>query len=639
METTGKPGKSGQSTELPREGVILGGVGLLLAVGLVRPSQAFPGWGMLVAMGILALVVLACLDRRRAVLEWGGWVALTGGLAAGWALFTALGGWTGMYLVTAAVPVGTAILGVLVFFLGAAAARGGGVVLAPWVAGGVVVAAVLMALHAHWQVFGPAGAPGTFRSMERNILETLSEGDPMREGLLHAVRERRASSTLGAPNIFGSFMAAGLLAALALAFGAGGWRRAVLAVAALLMASALVLSGSRGGIMAALAGAGLLAAILPAWRLHGQRVYTRVVCAAGGAVGLVLAGLLLLFSLEGGGSRWVGGSGMGQRIAYWTAAVEAWREAPLLGHGTGGYELVYLVHRQPGSNETRHAHSWFFQSLAEGGIVGTALLLAFLAAAMFAGLRVVWALAGARRDRASFAAVAALVAAAAGILVHGLAEYTLAFREAALLLMLLLGIPAGLAGRNGAHSRAGRTVLLVLLLVLVAAGAWWLRLEWRLALAGDHREAAIVQLDEPGGVGEALRLANRAVELAPRDATNWETRGEMRARLHDGRAEADLEEAVRRLPSSARLRQRLALYHASRGRLDDAIGGMEAAIARHPLSPEHRLQMALLLHRAGRTEEALDVYSRAEGLGLPNQRVRRLRAEVEEELGVSGPEE
>lgn len=625
----------GRTVEIPREGVLLGGVGGLLALGLLRPSQAFPGWGMIVALGIVALVVVACLDRRREALEWEGWVAVAGAMAVLWAFCVAVGGWLGMYRVTAAIPANTAALGAMVFFLGIVAARLGGWKVATWVAVGVAAVTGALAVHAHWQVFGPAEAPGTFRAMEQRILERLPETDPMREGLLHAVRERRASSTLGAPNIFGSFMAAGFLVVLALGFAPGGRRRGVLAVAALLLASALVLSGSRGGIMAALAGMGLLAALLPAWRFHGTRVYKGIVAAAGGGIAVVLVVLLLLFSLEGAGSRWVGGSGMAQRVAYWQTAVAAWGEAPLMGHGPGSYELVYLVHRQPGSNETRHAHSWFFQSLAEGGVAATLLLGGFLLVALGLGWRVAQRLAAAGgTGRTAFAAAAGLLAAAAAVIVHGLAEYTLAFREAALLLVLLLGVVSGLHRVDRPAWVVPRPVVLVVLLVLAAVAAWWLRFEWRVSLAADHRRAAMVLFEEPGEREEALRLANRAVELAPEDAANWEARGELRISLYDGRGRLDLEEAVRRLPSSARLRQRLALHHAEAGRMGEALEEMEAAIERHPLSMEHRLRMALLLHDMGREEEALDVYHGAEGLGLPNQRILRLREQVEEALGV-----
>lgn len=67
------------------------------------------------------------------------------------------------------------------------------------------------------------------------------------------------------------------------------------------------------------------------------------------------------------------------RLDYWPAAVAAWLESPIVGHGISGFNVWYRKSEEPGS----HPHNIFLQSLADLGLIGFILLLLFF----WSGLR------------------------------------------------------------------------------------------------------------------------------------------------------------------------------------------------------------------------------------------------------------
>lgn len=635
-----KPDQGEEAAGVPdrRPTVLMAVLLALLVVSIVYPAQAWPLHGFLTGAGMIALLAVAILPGKTRVpsLDIHGGVALLALVL--WGLFRGLGGWLAPYLPPATGPAVTALLLAIVYTLGLLLARRDGHGVTRLVAITLLAVTTLMSLHAFWQVYGPAGMPGTFRSMEQSILRDVAESDPMREGLLHAVREGRASSTLGAPNIFGSFCVVGLLLSISgVAFFRGAGR--VVSIGALaLCAGALLLSGSRGGVVATLVGTGFLASLLAAWRWGGTRVYQVVTLLLGGATVALVVALIILFSLDTASSRWMGSSGLGQRMYYWQTAFAAWGEAPWIGHGTGSYGTIYLEYRQPGSNETRHSHSWFFDFMAESGLFGTLLFLTFL---VVVGIRTVILLYRQATTHSIpptvFALQAALLSSGIAILIHGLAEYTLSFRESALVGFLALGVVSGaLVSPNWRVIRPDveRGVLLFLALLLMVTGAIWLRTEARIQSAAEMRKTAAMIWGDPGLRTEAMELINNAVRSAPEDGANWETRGIFREMVRDGRALSDFEEAAARNPQSARLQERLSIYHETRGNRDLALLHQRLAVKLHPLDVAHRLRLAKLLLEKGNKQEAISHWLVTDGLHVPSIQVGRERERMGELLGV-----
>jgi O-antigen ligase/polysaccharide polymerase Wzy-like membrane protein len=94
------------------------------------------------------------------------------------------------------------------------------------------------------------------------------------------------------------------------------------------------------------------------------------------------------------------------RGQYWRVALDAWRRHPLAGIGSASFAVEWSQHR--GSNQPAlDAHSLYIETLAELGVVGAALLLAFIGSVAVGTARAVRA---APRD-ATVAIAAAVLAA------------------------------------------------------------------------------------------------------------------------------------------------------------------------------------------------------------------------------------
>ena len=256
----------------------------------------------------------------------------------------------------------------------------------------------------------------------------------------------RLSAPLGYWNAMGAVAAIGL----ALAAGLAGDRsqatrvRAAAVAAAPMLGAGLVLSFSRGGLLAAAAGlvvvlvarpspaqlraaavvtgaaavAGVVAALLPAVKdLEGARTaqgaaLTAVIAAvavaavvaqrsfarreargdlatrpvalprprlvAAGAVVLVLAGVLVAADSRRGAPDF-GASAerlatvQSNRYAYWRVAASAWADHPLLGAGSGAFNVEWLRKREIAEG-ARDAHSLPIETAAELGLAGLAAL-------------------------------------------------------------------------------------------------------------------------------------------------------------------------------------------------------------------------------------------------------------------------
>jgi O-antigen ligase len=91
---------------------------------------------------------------------------------------------------------------------------------------------------------------------------------------------------------------------------------------------------------------------------------------------------------------------------YWDAALATFADAPVAGAGSAGYIAEWRKRRDSGL-VTRDAHSLYFETLAELGLIGFALLMALYAAVVL-GLRRRW---DSRRKDPLLGAGAAVLAA------------------------------------------------------------------------------------------------------------------------------------------------------------------------------------------------------------------------------------
>ncbi|MEX2212207.1 MAG: O-antigen ligase family protein [Gaiellaceae bacterium] len=288
-----------------------------------------------------------------------------------------------------------------------------------------------------------------------------------------------------------------LLAALAIVL---AFRHPPLLVAVPLLLVVVVRTDSRGAWLALAVGfAGALAA------RRGRRA----------PVAVVLAGLALALAL--GATDW------SPRDAYWSVALGAARDAPVLGEGAGTFERTWLRER-PTGQAARDAHNLYLETLAELGPLGLALLLGALAVPL------AW------RAR-SPAATGAYVA----FLVHAALDWD--WEQAVLVVSALAAAAASLPGTG---VRLPRAPALAATAALAALAAF--------ALAGNAllgRSAAAAQESD---WDVSARWARRAADAAPWAAEPWERLAlAQEAQGDDAAARESLREALERDPGDPEL--------------------------------------------------------------------------------------
>ncbi|MEE9218325.1 MAG: O-antigen ligase family protein, partial [Acidobacteriota bacterium] len=349
-------------------------------------------------------------------------------------------------------------------------------------------------------------------------------------------------------------------------------------VLALIMATALVCSRSRMGIVSAALSL-LLVGLFLAWRGRGRSF---------ALVAILLMGATLMIFSQGNAARPVvqrfqsltqpRASGLG-RGPIWAQTAGMVAEFPLSGVGLGAFQYVFPVFRTSGEGVAyAHAHSDYLELFAETGAVGC--LVALLGAVLVLQnlLR-----GGGGRHEFGFIGYAAL-AAVISIAIHSLVDFNLAIPANALTFSILLGVvicwlrspTPVLAPADGEHCKwVGRSwapacTLLAMGLIAVAPVAS--------ATEGRHPRPA------PGGIqGNALD----PIERGGAGLLAWASSGnaERLFRAADEGGEAALRDLQILIQARAEGSEPspLALGYILQ-RLSDALELQQEGLRRHPLS-------------------------------------------------------
>jgi len=200
---------------------------------------------------------------------------------------------------------------------------------------------------------------------------------------------------------------------------------------------ALVLSNSRGGIVAM-----LVQVVIAALLLTRQFVLRAALVAA------LVAGVLL-------GTVWVGGDRLvsnfeaasrevsadstiaregGSRNEIWRATLKLFAAHPVLGAGLGGYWIaITAYHDASGTLTPQEAHNDYLELLASGGVLGFALGVWFVAIVVQSLRKNLWSNAGFGRSVRVGAALGL-----AGVAVHSLLDFGLHLMGNAVVFLTLI---------------------------------------------------------------------------------------------------------------------------------------------------------------------------------------------------------
>ncbi len=229
-----------------------------------------------------------------------------------------------------------------------------------------------------------------------------------------------------------------------------------------LMAVALVMTASRGGIISLVAEVIFFAIVTAIWRKpseEGQRRRTSRLKSVAMRAGLAAALLVSLFF----GVLLLGGEMSINRLIvdsvntndpttgrahFWSVTLQIIQAHPFVGTGLGAFGVVYTrFDSRNGLFRLEQAHNDYLQVLSDGGIIGAALALAFVALLFYRA----FVRAGSRDDFRRGVALASLGGCFA-VLVHSFFDFTLHTTSNALLFLVL----AAMATLNGRVEDAPR---------------------------------------------------------------------------------------------------------------------------------------------------------------------------------------
>lgn len=274
------------------------------------------------------------------------------------------------------------------------------------------------------------------------ILQKLASPDA-----IYGVRKHTGAIPFG-PYInshhFASLMVliSGIAMAHLLGNGLGRQLKLLVALSAAVMAIAVPFTSSRGGVLAYIA---MLSVAVLAWFYRGKdnKPASWLPLVAGGVVlGLIVVGSLLYLGgessmLRGFGIENSAGDVSSGRFHFWSIAWKIVLANPILGAGLDAFGVAFTrFDTQSGIFRVEQAHNDYLQMLADGGVVGFGLTIAFIV------LLVKGSLARIRAESDPFLRTTIIggLAGCVGILVHSMFDFPLRTAGNAFVFLLVIAV-------------------------------------------------------------------------------------------------------------------------------------------------------------------------------------------------------
>lgn len=383
------------------------------------------------------------------------------------------------------------------------------------------------------------------------------------------------------PDLMSALALAGAVAGLALFSSRNPLMKAGAAALGVLSLAGLVVSQSAGGGLAAGVWLASWALIVVVRGLRGPAALFAVASA-------LVVPVVLLLSLGRGLEQLTRSAG--ERVLNWQIGFDALLSSPVGGVGFGRFSAAYLGARTPDANVTRYAHSFFVQTLVEGGVLFGGLVLLVLLGGLLVLVR---ARVRGRPDRSRDVVLAGVVA----LLARAAYDYDLQVASTATAFAVLLGVAWVDAQKDGpvlaegvvpATARRRTTLANGLLAFLLAFGVSTTALGvWRDAALGPFARGSDASTDDVDRLARYLARAPgdpHADALMARLLTGALLRCGSECDEAEARAHTFLDEERRSPPSHVAILEAVLAYRADdRAAMESAF---ERALAADPGSPE-----------------------------------------------------
>lgn len=223
-------------------------------------------------------------------------------------------------------------------------------------------------------------------------------------------------------------------------------RKALLMIAMLLMVIAVVMTGSRGGVISTL---GVAAFVLFAhFYLRRNAVHASATGRIGLKIAIASAAALILVAFAvlflSGADPLVRGLGMGAqadvtsgRTHFWSVALKVYQDHPIIGAGFDAFGVAFTRHDTwNGFFRVEQAHNDYLQALADGGVLAFLCVVAFIALFFRRASAVVLRSTSPTRRSIAVGAMAGCV----GILIHSFFDFPLRTPSNAYFFLLLVAL-------------------------------------------------------------------------------------------------------------------------------------------------------------------------------------------------------
>ncbi len=237
----------------------------------------------------------------------------------------------------------------------------------------------------------------------------------------------------------------------------------LLIIAVILMGIAVIMTGSRGGLISLI---GVLGFLVLLTVVYGDRKQSKEksplfnkknLSVIVGSVFLVIT----LFSLTiwlGAGDKALRGTGLQVndpdfstgRIHFWTTTLQIIRDNPILGTGLDAFGVTFTKYDTWNGNlRLEQAHNDYLQALSDGGIIGFLLVAVFVFLLFKQGLKVIRE----STDRFRKGTAIGALAGCFGILIHSLFDFPLRTNANSLFFLVLVAVAVNSINYPKLHRR------------------------------------------------------------------------------------------------------------------------------------------------------------------------------------------